>query len=281
MLGNIIALWALSAFFGVEAFKVKDRIPRLIFAVLAITFAMSGLTLPWTADKAPAINEWLSEISGNPLSWLILIIGLFFVARPFWSRSTRPVIADQDEAALRAKFSEAEQRLASLAGQQDALSRSRGASSDTEQLLGKIFLFEKRLPLFDKEIQAIESEWATFDRHAKMVDADVRTRRASPSNLFEAVKSAERRLFGMGIKIKLYDHSRFNADPHDFGGPLREVPDDLKPSYRKALDLQDHALTRLKAHKAKLIKEVDEAKGKIESLYTANKSPEDWGLYED
>lgn len=87
MFGNIIALLAISAFFGVEAYKVKDRIPRLIFTALAIVFALSGLSLPWTSEKAPKFVHFLSEMSGNPLTWLILATALFFVVRPFWSRS--------------------------------------------------------------------------------------------------------------------------------------------------------------------------------------------------
>ncbi len=86
MLGNAIALIAIAAMFGLEAYKVKDRIPRLVFGAIAVLFALGGFGISPIVEKSPAVGTFLSGIFEQPLSWFMLFIALFFVLRPLWTK---------------------------------------------------------------------------------------------------------------------------------------------------------------------------------------------------
>jgi len=86
MLGNAIALVAIAALFGLEAYKVKDRIPRLVLAALAVIFGAGGVFLQPIVGRAPEFGKFLSNLFDQPLAWLIIFALLFLVLRPFWSR---------------------------------------------------------------------------------------------------------------------------------------------------------------------------------------------------
>lgn len=86
MLSNSIALIAVAALFGVEAWKAGGGIPRLILTFLAVTFALSGTLLQPLTTAVPQIGKIVADTFSQPASWFVLMIALFFVVRPLWSR---------------------------------------------------------------------------------------------------------------------------------------------------------------------------------------------------
>lgn len=84
-LGDNIALIAIAVVLGVEAWKAKDRLPRIILTVLAVAFGLSGLFLAKLAATMPALGAFVAGMFDDPSSWLILGIALFLVARPLWA----------------------------------------------------------------------------------------------------------------------------------------------------------------------------------------------------
>jgi hypothetical protein len=86
MLSNSIALIAVAAMLGVEAFKTRDRLPRLVLTALAVAFALSGVLLDKLAVAAPKLVAFVSSIFAEPSSWFVLLVALFFVVRPLWQK---------------------------------------------------------------------------------------------------------------------------------------------------------------------------------------------------
>lgn len=86
MLNNAIALIAVAALFGVEAIKVKERLPRIIFAAIAVFFTLWAVLVEQIADAWPKVGAFVTDTFEQPVSWFILAVALFFVLRPFWLR---------------------------------------------------------------------------------------------------------------------------------------------------------------------------------------------------
>jgi hypothetical protein len=88
MLNNAIALIAVAALFGVEAIKVKERLPRIIFAAIAVFFALWAILVERIANAWPKVGAFVTGTFEQPVSWFVLAVALFFVLRPFWQRTT-------------------------------------------------------------------------------------------------------------------------------------------------------------------------------------------------
>jgi len=91
MLGNTIALIAVAALFGIEAWKARGGIPRLTLTALAVMFALSGVFLKPFTDAVPKAGQIVADIFSQPAAWFVLAIGLFFVVRPLWQAKPKPV----------------------------------------------------------------------------------------------------------------------------------------------------------------------------------------------
>lgn len=91
MLGNSIALIAVAVMLGVEAYKAKERLPRLILTALAVLFALSGALIQQVADLSPKLVVFISGVFAQPSTWFVLAVALFFVLRPFWQSKPDPI----------------------------------------------------------------------------------------------------------------------------------------------------------------------------------------------
>ena len=108
MQGNIIAIFAIAAFFGVEAFKNREnRVALIVLGSLASVLTLSAVFLPALTEAFPKVGGFIEGAFDDPSSWLFIGIALFFVLRPFWSRSATapgiPAIVGYDDAKLRAE----------------------------------------------------------------------------------------------------------------------------------------------------------------------------------
>jgi hypothetical protein len=93
LLGESIALIAVAALFGVEAWKANGGFARLVLTVLAVLFALSGVFLKFLADAIPRAGEIVAETFSQPVAWFVLMMAVFLVLRPFWSGSKETDIA--------------------------------------------------------------------------------------------------------------------------------------------------------------------------------------------
>lgn len=89
-LSDHIALISVGAVFGLEAWKVKEKAPRIVIGVIALAFFVAGLFLHQIANQAPQFGSFVSRAFDPPSSWLMIFLALFFVARPYWTRSAAP-----------------------------------------------------------------------------------------------------------------------------------------------------------------------------------------------
>lgn len=118
MLGNAIALIAIAAMFGLESYKVKDRLPRLVLGALAVIFVVSGLTIEAIATRAPEVGSFLTELFEQPISWFILLMALFLVLRPYWTNESTQIQlkgpSNSDFDLVRNEVAEIQQLIASM-----------------------------------------------------------------------------------------------------------------------------------------------------------------------
>jgi len=84
MLSNSIALIIGASYFGVEAYRTNGRVGRIVLSVLSALFVLTGLFLAPLTGAFPKVGAFITGIFDDPSSWFILLIGLFFVLRPFW-----------------------------------------------------------------------------------------------------------------------------------------------------------------------------------------------------
>jgi hypothetical protein len=90
LLSNSIALIAVAALFGIEAWKANGGVARLVLTALAVTFALSGILLKFLADAIPRAGEIVADTFSQPAAWFVLMIAIFLVLRPFWSKPAKP-----------------------------------------------------------------------------------------------------------------------------------------------------------------------------------------------
>ena len=91
MLGNSIALIAIAAFFGVEAYKLRQSTaPFITLAVLAVVFALAGFLLPALTDAQPKVGAFVAGVFDDPVAWAALAAVLYFGFRPFWTKRVEP-----------------------------------------------------------------------------------------------------------------------------------------------------------------------------------------------
>ena len=85
MLSNTIALIAVAALFGIEAWKANGGPARVVLTLLAVMFALSGLLLKPLTDAMPRLGQLVADTFAQPAAWFVLLMGLFFVVRPLWT----------------------------------------------------------------------------------------------------------------------------------------------------------------------------------------------------
>jgi hypothetical protein len=83
MLGNSIALLTLALMLASEGKRSAPPWQYGLFTVATIVALIAFALRPIT-DLLPSVGTTLSAIFGNPLAWFILLMGAFFVTRPFW-----------------------------------------------------------------------------------------------------------------------------------------------------------------------------------------------------
>lgn len=71
--------------FGVEAWKAKERLPRVALTAFAVLFALTGSFLKPLSEGVPSIGAFIAGVFALPASWFALFLSLFFVLRPYWT----------------------------------------------------------------------------------------------------------------------------------------------------------------------------------------------------
>lgn len=180
MLGNTIALLTLALMLASEG-KRTEGIWRPGLYTLAVIVGLIALALEPIARELPAVGTTLSAIFGNPLAWFVLLMGLFFVLRPFWAKRP-PELSDGDRAVYAATLTVAEQAKehgAELVGQAaqlreafdahrkkvverlDALeAKDKAIIQDYQRMLGLEVTIEEGLAKLDGKLTLINATYA-------------------------------------------------------------------------------------------------------------------------
>ena len=184
-LSNSIALIAVAAMFGVEAWKANGRIPRVILTALVVIFVLSAVFLKLLSDAVPKVGTLVAATFSSPVSWFALALSIFFVARPYWTVSaTSQTIATSEDASLEALRSETKQTVLSQTQYVNALDArierlteriDRRLETDLTQMAltaGELAGFkaetEKRLLANDYAFAAIGHREVLLDRASKL-----------------------------------------------------------------------------------------------------------------
>lgn len=150
MLSNSIALIALAAMFGIEAYKASERLPRFILTAIAAFFGLAGMLIQPLAEIAPKVVALVTATFSEPSSWFILLIALFFVFRPFWNRSTPnpgrplsnsaiPEIDHMERDRLRGEIEALKERIEAAAGAADGVTDYvNGANAAQDRIMGEV-----------------------------------------------------------------------------------------------------------------------------------------------
>ncbi len=71
---------------ALEAYKERERnVARIVLWSVVAIFGIMGFVWPFLDDGIPVISKSLSDLVANPLTWFVLFVGVYFIARPFWS----------------------------------------------------------------------------------------------------------------------------------------------------------------------------------------------------
>jgi hypothetical protein len=165
MLNNAIALIAVAALFAVEAIKVKERLPRFIFAGIALFFALWAFMVNQIADAWPKVGAFVTGTFSQPVSWFVLAVALFFVLRPFWHRgrinsageTTLPALDHTETDRLRGELNQQAERLDRIGETLEAVTK---LNASTNESLIK-FIGE----LNDRTASLSESFWKALAEH--------------------------------------------------------------------------------------------------------------------
>jgi hypothetical protein len=98
MLSNTIALIAVAALFGIEAWKANGGPARLVLTALAVAFALWGTFLEPLTNAVPTMGKLVADTFSQPAAWFVLLMGLFFVVRPLWA--SKPTVRSNPYPAL-------------------------------------------------------------------------------------------------------------------------------------------------------------------------------------
>lgn len=79
---------------ALEAYKARGLARIVLWAVAGI-FGIAGFIWPALKDGLPAIGAKLAELATDPVAWFALLIVVFFILRPFWSKPTAPLVVSQ------------------------------------------------------------------------------------------------------------------------------------------------------------------------------------------
>jgi hypothetical protein len=175
MLGNSIALLTLAVMLASEG-KRADGWWRPGLYTLAAAVALVALALEPITRELPAVGGGLTAVFGNPLSWFVLAISLFFVLRPFWqTRAASRVLAQIQENPIDGK-----EALSERVGQ---LSSSMGALRD---------LLRQEKSAVTQRLRKIEDKISALDRTHKTVQHDSRQQFISLYDALNAIHQRER-----------------------------------------------------------------------------------------
>lgn len=72
---------------ALEAFKASDR-ARLVLGGVAAAFAISGFAWPSLSARWPTLQRLVGELAQNPSAWFAIAVAVFFVLRPYWTKSS-------------------------------------------------------------------------------------------------------------------------------------------------------------------------------------------------
>lgn len=175
MLGNAIALIAIAAMFGLEAYKVKDRLPRLVLGTIAVLFAIGGALVDPIVKQAPAIGAFLSGVFGQPIAWFILFFALFFVLRPLWAKpiGKSDAMIEYDDGPLRQKIDEEMSEVGRLLkALTDTVNPALKSQSELNTALGKSF--DQQKADVEKSLASALAERREFQARMEMWVNDLR-----------------------------------------------------------------------------------------------------------
>ncbi|MES2174749.1 MAG: hypothetical protein V4523_12480 [Pseudomonadota bacterium] len=72
---------------ALEAYKAQ-RIARACLWAIAAAFGFAGFAWPSLSASWPVITQKLAALTTNPVTWFALSVSVFFVVRPYWTRSS-------------------------------------------------------------------------------------------------------------------------------------------------------------------------------------------------
>jgi hypothetical protein len=184
MLSNSIALIAVAALFGVEAYKAKERLPRVVLTILAVVFALWSLLVEQVAEASPRVGAFVTSVFAEPSSWFVLFMAVFFVIRPFWQPKAHPASpVTLDQLAANGVLAEVQHRLGKIEALPEldhtsAQYDDTGLRHDLERAEARIGAEVERIEALTKKLDARVglSFYALRTREAlEQISADIET----------------------------------------------------------------------------------------------------------
>jgi len=78
--------WGCAVTVALEAYKANKRAAIVLWGCVG-AFAAFGFIFPWLGGAYPKLTKFATELVSEPASWFSLMVGCFFVARPYWVRT--------------------------------------------------------------------------------------------------------------------------------------------------------------------------------------------------
>lgn len=103
---------------ALEAYKAQG-IARTCLCAIAAVFGFAGLALPSLSASWPVITQQLAALTTNSVTWFVLSVSVFFIVRPYWTRSSLSAhgsiaVADHDVTETKSQIAAINVRLAGL-----------------------------------------------------------------------------------------------------------------------------------------------------------------------
>lgn len=207
MLGNSIALMALAAFFGVEAYKnAASKLPRYVLSALSVVTFFAAVLLPQLTEAYPKVGAFIAGVFDEPASWAALAAAIYFAVRPFW---IKPLVTQVDTSSIEAEVS-------GIATNQSQIEKSTEVQSAElakiaaiqSTVIQNVQMLDSRLSGIPKQMDVIQSKVsAVFEFVSALAKTDFRT------ELTARIEWAE----------KLLDmaHVKFNA--REYSGAVEQI----------------------------------------------------------
>ena len=221
MLSNSIALIIGAAYFGVEAYRTNGRMGRIVLGSLSALFILAGVFLAPITAAFPKVGTFIAGTFDDPSSWFILLLGLFFVLRPFWQ--AKAVVAPRagiiesvpyDDTDLQDKMDSNTEILAAFARDAQAFSATltaneklnRAIIDDYQRMSGLELRFSD---MIDKHKEAIQAQFETVRSNLGAIQDQINDVARSADKLESGIKE-QHDSFAESV-YAIYARERINA----------------------------------------------------------------------